>query len=289
MAASSSGVNWPGKTTDQENIEFSLLWTDYNFPQVFDIPIDKGTYYGKETVDTLNVVLNQKAVEIIGLEDPIGKTVQIWGKQRQIIGVLRDFHNRSLHEPIQPSVFFLEPENAGMMFGKLKAGKTREGLAHLQSVFAAVLPEVPLHYEFIDQKYAAKYKSETLTGSITYYFAFISILISCLGLFGLAAFMARQRTKEIGIRKVLGANVENITVLLSRDFLKLVLLAIVIASPLAYFFMGRWLEGFTYKIGISWWVFVLAGLLAVLVSLATTSFQAIKAALANPVKSLRTE
>jgi ABC-type antimicrobial peptide transport system permease subunit len=289
MAASSSGVNWPGKTTDQENIEFSLLWTDYNFPRVFDIPIDKGTYYGKETVDTLNVVLNQKAVEIIGLEDPVGKTVQIWGKQRQIIGVLRDFHNRSLHEPIQPSVFFLEPENAGMMFVKLKAGKTREGLAHLQSVFAAVLPEIPLHYEFIDQKYAAKYKSETLTGSITYYFAFISILISCLGLFGLAAFMARQRTKEIGIRKVLGANVENIAFLLSGDFLKLVLLATVIASPLAYFFMGRWLEGFSYKIGISWWVFVLAGLLAVLVSLATTSFQAIKAALANPVKSLRTE
>lgn len=289
MFASSSGLIWPGKTEEQGNIEFALLWTAYNFPEVFDIPIARGEYFKEGTVDTLNIVLNERAAEIIGMEDPVGKTVRLWGKERQIVGVLKDFHNRSLHEPIQPSLFLLDPKNAGAMFVKLKAGETIEGLDHMEAVFAGILPDVPLYYEFLDQEYAAKYRSEMLTGTITYYFALISILISCLGLFGLAAFMAKQRTKEIGIRKVLGANVENITILLSADFLKLVIIALLLASPVAYYFTASWLKGFAYKIDISWWVFLIAGLLAILISLATTSFQAIKAAIANPVKSLRTE
>ncbi len=289
ILASSSGVVWPGKTVDQENIEFSLLWTAHNFPKVFEVPLAEGNYYREGSADTLNIVVNQKAIEIMGIENPIGKSVQLWGKQRQIIGVLRDFHNISLHEAIQPTVFFLDPNNAGELFVKLKAGRTQAGLGHMKTVFEKVLPDVPLHYDFLDEEYAAQYQSEILTGKLTYYFAFVSILISCLGLFGLASFMAKQRTKEIGIRKVMGASVKSIATLISKDFLKLVLLSILIASPIAYYFMEEWLQDFVYKITISWWVFGFTATLAVLIALATIGFQAIRAAMANPVNSLRTE
>lgn len=289
MRASTSNVQWPGKTLDQGNIEFGLLWTAFNFPEVFDIPISEGRYYREGTLDTLSIVLNEKAVKIMGIEDPVGKTIQVWKKPRQIVGVLKDFHNRSLYEVIQPAIFFLEPDNAGMMFVKVKADQTSEALASLESKFEKVIPEVPLHYEFVDQKFAAEYSSELLTGTLASYFAIISILISCLGLFGLATFMARQRTKEIGIRKVLGASMGSITTLITKDFLKLVIISIFIAAPLAYYFMNGWLQNFEYRIEFQWWVIALAGILAVAVAMATICFQAIRAAMANPVKSLRNE
>jgi len=289
MGASTSGVNWEGKNMDQNNLEFSLLWTAYNFPETFDIPIHEGSYYQEGSADTMNIVVNQKAIEIMGINDPIGKTFQLWGEQRQIVGILKDFHNQSLYESIQPAIFLLEPNNAGMMFVKLKAGKTEEALFALGSVFKKQLPDIPLHYDFVEEQFAENYKSETLTSTLTYYFAFISILISCLGLFGLATFMTKQRTKEIGIRKVLGASVGGITTLISVDFLKLVGLAIIIASPLAYYLMNDWLEGFAYRINLTWWIFFIAGLLTILIAFATIGFQAAKAALVNPVKSLRTE
>lgn len=289
MVASSSGVSWPGKTLEQENIEFSLLWTAHNFTDVFDVPLKEGNYYREGSTDTLNIVLNEKAVEIMGIKDPIGKSIQLWRKPRQIIGVLKDFHNRSLYEPIQPAVFLLEPDNAGNMFVKLESGRTKEALASLQTVFTETLPDLPLHYNFVDEEYAAEYKSENLTGTLAYYFAVISILISCLGLFGLATFMAKQRTKEIGIRKVLGASVTSIITLVSKDLMKLVLLAVLIASPVAYYFMGTWLQGFAYKIQIHWSVFVVTAGFAILITLLTVGWQSIRSANANPVKSLRTE
>ncbi|MGW9684495.1 FtsX-like permease family protein [Flagellimonas sp. 2504JD1-5] len=288
--ASSSGLVWPGKTQEQENIEFALLWTAHNFPTAFDIPIQDGDYYREGTQDTLNLVINEAAANLMELgENPIGKTIQFWGDQRTIIGVLKDFHNRSFYEPIQPAVFMLAPENAGTMFIKLDGAKTQEGLASVQMVFEKVLPDTPLHYDFLDEEYAATYRTEMLTGTLARYFAIISILLSCLGLFGLATFMAKQRTKEIGIRKVLGASINNITVLISKDFLKLIALAIVIASPLAYYFMNEWLSDFAYRINIPAWAFGLAGGLTLLVTLLTIGFQAVKSAMANPVNSLRTE
>lgn len=288
--ASTSGVNWPGKTQEEENIEFALLWTAHDFPKVFDIPIEYGSYYKEGSQDTLNIVINQKGAELMQLgNDPIGKSIELWGRQRQIIGVLKDFHNRSLYEPIQPTVFILEPNNAGELFVKLDGAKTAAGLASIHQVFEDVLPDQPLHYDFLDEEYAVNYRAEILTGTLARYFAIISTLLSCLGLFGLVIFMAKQRTKEIGIRKVLGANVNNITLLISKDFLKLVLMALVIASPIAYYFMVRWLEDFEYRTTIPLWVFALASTLIITVTLLTIGFQAIKSALANPVKSLRTE
>ncbi len=289
MGASTSGVSWAGKSEDEEHIEFSILWTAHNFLDVFEIPLSEGSYYREGTADTLNIVLNQKAVEIMNIKDPVGKTIEVWGNKRQIIGVIKDFHNRSLYEAIQPSIFFLDPTDAGTMFVKLKANQRKIGLASLESIFTRVLPDVPLHYGFVDEEYAAKYKSETLTGSLTYYFALISIFISCLGLFGLAAFMAKERIKEIGIRKVLGASVGNITALLSKDFLKLVAIAFVIASPLAYILTTSWLEDFAYRIEVQWWVFAMAGGFTLVITLFTVGFQSIKSAIVSPVKSLRTE
>ncbi|WP_343487285.1 ABC transporter permease [Allomuricauda sp. d1] len=289
MSASTSGVVWPGKSIEQENIEFALLWGAHNFPDVFEVEVAEGTYYREGSMDTLNIVVNQEAVAVMGLQNPIGKSIQLWGQPRQIIGVLKDFHNQSLYEPIQPAIFLLNPENAGSLFVKIKAKKTKEALASLEAVFKSTIPNVPLYYDFLDEQFAASYKTELLTSTLAYYFAMISILISCLGLFGLATFMAKQRTKEIGIRKVLGAGVGSITALMSKDFLKLVLLSILVAAPLAYYFMDNWLQDFAYKINIRWWVFVLTGVLAILIALITIGFQAIKAAIANPAKSLRTE
>ncbi|MCL6266543.1 FtsX-like permease family protein [Flagellimonas myxillae] len=288
--ASSSGVSWPGKTQEQENIEFALLWTAHNFPETFEIPLEHGNYYREGTQDTLNLVINKTAANIMGLgDDPVGKAVDFWGGKREIIGVLKDFHNRSLYEPIQPTVFLLEPNNAGAMIVKLNGNQTKAALASVQAVFDKVLPNHPLHYDFVDQEYAANYSAELLTGALARYFAIISVLLSCLGLFGLATFTAKERTKEIGIRKVLGASVQNITVLVSKDFFKLIGIAILIASPLAYYFMGNWLGDFAYRINIPVLAFVLAGALTLLVSLITISFQAIKSATSNPVDSLRTE
>ena len=288
--ASSSGVSWPGKTQEQENVEFALLWTAHNFPEAFEIPVENGAYYLEGTQDTLNLVVNETAANLMELgEDPIGKTVQLWGSQRQIIGVLKDFHNRSLYEPIQPTVFLLDPNNAGEMFIKLNGVNTKEALTSVHAVFEKVLPDNPLHYDFIDQEYAANYRAETLTGTLARYFALISILLSCLGLFGLATFTAKERTKEIGIRKVLGASIQNITLLVSKDFFKLIGIAILIASPLAYYFMSIWLEDFAYRINIPALAFILAGGLTLLVSLITIGFQAVKSAKADPVNSLRTE
>ena len=288
--ASTSGVNWSGKRQEQENIEFAMLWTAHNFPEAFDIPLDKGAYYREGTQDTLNLVINQKAAEIMQLgENPIGKTIQLWGSPRQIIGVLKDFHNRSLYEAIQPTVFFLDPNDAGELFVKLDGEQTAQGLASVQNVFGQVLPESPLHYDFLDEQYAANYSTELLTGTLARYFALISTLISCLGLFGLAIFMAKQRTKEIGIRKVLGASINSITLLISKDFLRLITIAIAVASPLAYYFMTVWLEDFAYRIPIPLWAFAVAGIVTLSVTIMTIGFQSIKSAMADPVNSLRTE
>ena len=290
MQASTSGVLWPGKRPDQENIEFQILWSANNFPDVFDLKMAAGEFYrGDAITDSVHIVFNEKAIEIMEIEDPVGKTIQWWDKPRQIIGVVQDFHNRSLYEEIEPAAFLLEAESAGWLFVKSEAGQVAEAISSMEAAFKEVIPEVPLHYEFVDEQYQRLYESEELTGILANYFALISIFISCLGLFGLATFTAEQRTKEIGIRKVLGATTPGLVRLLSKDFLKLVFFAFVVASPLAYYFMENWLGAFAYRIDLSWNVFALAGGMAAFIAFVTVGFQSIKAALADPVKSLRSE
>ncbi len=235
-------------------------------------------------------VLNETALRITGYKDPIGKPFTFRQKRGTIIGVVKDFHFNSLHETINPLVLSL---NENMKWGKAlirtEPGKTNEALTSLEKICKQLNPKLPFTYQFSDEEYAKLYRSEQVVGQLANYFAFLAIFISCLGLLGLVMFTAEQRTKELGIRKVLGASPVTLFNLLSKEFLQLVLIALVIASPLAWLAMNNWLQNYAYKVAISWWMFVIAGIAAIAIALVTVSFQAIKAAVANPVKSLRTE
>ncbi|KAB7732851.1 FtsX-like permease family protein [Rudanella paleaurantiibacter] len=248
--------------------------------------------------DTNNrIILNEKSVKEMGFasaQAAIGKqAISDWGQDGHrftIVGVVKDFHFEDLHVPITPFGFMLNPRgNYNYAVINLKAGNTQTMLQTLESVWQRLNPAEPFEYSFLDADFQKNYEAENRLSTLVSYFTFIAILISCLGLFGLASFNVEQRVKEIGVRKVLGATVGSVMVLLSKDFLKLVLIAVVLASPLAWYAMDRWLQGFAYKITIEWWVFALAGALAVGIALFTVSFQSVKAALMNPVKSLRSE
>jgi len=290
MVASTSGVSWPEKRPDQENIEFQILWAASNFAEVFDVPLVSGRYYRDgSNYDTTSIVFNERAIEIMGLTDPVGKSVQWWGKQRQIIGVVKDFHNRSLYEKIEPAGFLLDRDNAGWLFVKANPGEMAEAISGLEAAFSDVLPNVPLHFEFMDEQYQEVYESEQLTGKLAKYFAIFSIFLSCLGLLGLATFFAEQKIKEIGIRKVLGASVVNLIGLLSKEFLLLVGMGLMIGIPISWYLLGSWLGNFEYRIELQIWMFIVPVALAIIIAGLTVGAQAFRAALADPVDSLRVE
>lgn len=288
--ASTGGVFWEGKTEDQGHLEFNILWAAGNYPEAFEIPMAAGRYYEKEGImDTFNIVLNEKAIEIMGFDEPIGKTITWWGQKRQIIGVIKDYHNASLYNEINPTGFLLDPLDAGSLYIRTEKGKTQEAIADLQAVFAQVLPEIPLHFDFVDEQIQQAYTSEVLTGTLAKYFAIIAIFISCLGLLGLATFLAEQKTKEIGIRKVLGASITNLIGLLSKDFLVLVGFGLAIGIPVSYYLLNGWLSNFAYKIDLAWWMFIIPVVAAILIAGLTIGAQAIRAAITNPIQSLRSE
>ncbi|MEM6699334.1 MAG: FtsX-like permease family protein, partial [Bacteroidota bacterium] len=290
LQSSTTGIKWEGKQEQEQNTSFKLQWADYNYLDVFKIPLASGRFYEEAMQsDSTALVINETAAEVMGMEDAVGQTVNMWGTKRQIVGVVKDFHNQSLHEIVAPMLIVLDPETTWSLFVRTEKGATSSAIAALQSTFSSILPDYQLEYEFLDEAYEQKYRSEIVTGQLVNYFALISILISCLGLLGLATFLTQQRTKEIGIRKVLGASVASIIGLLSKDFLVLILLAILIASPIAWYGMNQWLENFAYHVQVQWWLFGLTALAAIVVALLTIGFQSLKAALANPIKSLRNE
>ncbi|MEK7256791.1 MAG: FtsX-like permease family protein, partial [Bacteroidota bacterium] len=213
------------------------------------------------------------------------------GRDARLVGVLKDFNFESLHQEIQAMIFFIPRDSTffNALSIKVDGSKTQEVIAHVKAVWERFLPELPFDYQFLDAQYDQLYEAEQRQGKIFVGFALLAILVACLGLFGLARFVAQQRVKEIGVRKVLGATTPGIVGLLSKDFLKLVIVALVVASPVAWYFMNKWLENFAYRIDIQWWVFVAAGAAAVAIAFLTVSFQSVRAALANPVESLRSE
>ncbi len=242
---------------------------------------------------TVQVVLTKKAVDYLGYtpEEAIGKKVfaQL-GDNSYIVGVTEDFHSQSLHKPVGAYAFHNAPtEGRPFMLVKLDAGHLKSSMDQLEKIYHQNVPNGAFEYAFLDQYLQHLYAGEQRTAKIVLFFSALAIFIACLGLFGLAAFMAEQRVKEIGIRKVLGASVFGLTALLSGNFLRLVLVSILLATPVSWWLMHRWLQDFAYRIDISWWVFPVAGLLTALVALATVSLQAVKAALANPVNSLKRE
>jgi putative ABC transport system permease protein len=240
-------------------------------------------------------VINESAAGILGWNNPneaIGKALKYGDTKGNIIGVLKDFHFESMHQAIIPMIFLLLPPSQSYYNNvsvKIAGNDIASALSYMESTWKKFFPGTPFDYAFLDQKFDKLYASEQRQGTLFTLFACIAIFIACLGLFGLSAFTISQRIKEIGVRKVLGADVSGIVTLLSKDFLKLVGIAAIMAFPVAYYAMNNWLKDFAYRIHIQWWVFIIAGIIAAFIAFITVSFQAIKAAVANPVKSLRTE
>ncbi len=269
---------------------------DQDFAPTYEIKAVAGRNLSRDyTTDTSSFLLNEAAVKALSLKsngDAVGKQFQYGGNKGQIVGVLNDFHFESLHQRILPTVFMMPSRNSGGFNNisiKIAGNNISGALTHVEQTWKKLLPETPYDYTFMDENFIRLYEAEQRQGSIFTVFAFIAIFIACLGLFGLSAFAITQRIKEIGIRKVLGASVGNIVGLLSKDFLKLVGVAALIAFPLSWWAMHKWLEDFAYRIAIPWWVFLLAGIVAAIVAFATISLQAVKVANANPVKNLRIE
>ncbi len=287
--ASTYGIEWPGKS-DKDLIDFSVRTVDYGMIETLGISMKEGRSFSKDFgTENSKLIFNETAIKVMSLKDPIGQPVKMWGEEKTIIGVVKDFHIASLHEPIPPMVFMCQPEATSMVMAKIEAGREKATIEALQQFYQTYNPGYVLNFKFLDDTYQALYVSEQRISKLSRYFAGLAILISCLGLFGLAAFTAEQRTKEIGIRKVLGASVGSVVALLSKEFLKMVLIALVFATPLAWFLMEKWLSGFAYHIEIQWWTFAMAGLAAVVIAFLTVGYQRVKAAVANPVKSLRSE
>ena len=284
-------ISWEGKQ-EGDVVNFKPFSVGFDFPKIMRLELAEGRGFSRQvaTDSTEAFLVNEAAVKQMGMKDPIGKWVSAWDKKGRIIGVLRDYHTHSFHEPIKPIIMDVkEYEYFGVVLIRTEPGKTKEALTGLEKIYKDINPNYPFDYQFLDQEYAKLYRSEQVIAKLSNVFALLAIVVSCLGLLGLAMFSSEQRIKEIGIRKVLGATESSIVRLLSQDFLGLVLVAFVIATPVAWYTLSRWLEGFAYRVAMPWWVFALAGSLALLIALVTVSFQSIKAALANPVDSLRNE
>ena len=285
-----SGIQWEGKDPNSKT-EFTHTAVGYDFVTTMRAQVAQGRDFSKDFgSDSVDYLINETGVKTIGYKDPIGKPLTLWGKKGTIIGVVKDFHFNSLHEPINPLVLRLgENIEWGTALVRTEPGKTQQTLASLEKICKELNPRFPFTYKFSDEEYQNLYESEQVVNKLANYFAFLAIFISCLGLLGLAIFTSEQRTKEFGIRKVLGASPVTLFKLLSKEFLVLVLIAMVIAFPLAWIVMNAWLQDYFYRIQISWWMFGVTGAAALFIALTTVSFQAIKAAIANPIKSLRTE
>jgi len=270
----------------------NTIWVDYDFFTLMDLNLKKGRNFEKDMATDLDngFIINEAAARALGWADPIGK--RIGGSDTtagRVIGVVEDFNYKSLHSSIEPLVVMLAPENSGSLMARIAPGNFSETMAHIETTWQRFAPTHPMDYFFLDQSFNEQYRAEEKMLTIFGYFALLTIMIACMGLFGLASFMAEQRTREIGIRKVLGSSISQIVVLLTKDFAVLVLLAIVLACPLAWYGMDRWLQNFAYRTPVSIWVFVLAGLVTLTLAICTVGFKAARAAMSDPVLALRTE
>ncbi len=291
--SNSGGFHWEGKDPNL-NTDFATFWVTHEFGKTVGFEIAEGRDFSQDfPTDSSAVLINEATARFMGLPDPVGKTIRWEQGNKQnltIVGVVKDMIASSPFQPVKPAVYLMDYENVNWMDFRLNPDKSvNESLAIMEDVFKKVIPSAPFDYKFADEEYAAKFSQEERVGKLAAFFAGLAVLISCLGLFGLASFVAEQRTKEIGIRKIVGASVFSLWQLLSKDFVLLVLVASGIAIPLAYYYLHGWLQGYDYRISIEWGVFAWSVAGAMLVTLLTVSFQTIRAAVANPVKSLRVE
>lgn len=289
-SSTTGSYDWNGRPKDF-NPTVSQLAVEDNFQKMFNLKMKEGRWFAANSIaDQSNVVLNETAAKKLNLPKPIiGQRFDFQGKKGVVIGIVKDFHFKSLREKIEPLVLFNNTSWSLGLYVKAQPRREAEAIRAVEKVWNEMIPNYALDYKFLDDTYDRLYKSDQRTARLFNTFTIIAVLISCLGLFGLATFTAERRMKEIGIRKVLGASVTAIVTLLSTDFILLVLISIVVASPIGYYFMNKWLQGFEYKIELNWMLFAVSGIFAVIISLFTISYQSIKAALTNPVKSLRSD
>ncbi|OIN55767.1 ABC transporter permease [Arsenicibacter rosenii] len=289
--SNNGGFSWPGKNPDVSG-EFNTIWVTHDFGKTIGWQFKEGRDFSRQfSTDTSAIVVNEAAVKFMGLTgSPVGKVVTWGSSQYRIVGVIKDMLMESPYTPVYQTVYMMNYENVNWMILKLNPARSAsESIAAVEATFKKLIPNAPFDYKFADDEFGKKFTSEERIGKLAGGFAVLAILISCLGLFGLSSFVAEQRTKEIGVRKVLGASVLNLWGLLSRDFILLVLVAFCIATPIAWYFLDDWLLQYEYRTDLSWWIFALSGVGALLLTLLTVSFQSIKAALINPVKSLKSE
>lgn len=301
LSSSVPGTGNPGAYSEIENrngdlqvANLDLYYVDFDYIPLFKIKMVAGRPFSREfaTDTTQAMILNEAAVKMFGYKSPqdaIGKRFKQWGREGKIVGVTKDFHFRGLQEPIKPLSMRIEPGGSNLVSVNVTAANLPNTIAAIENKWKSLIPNRPFTYFFLDEFFDKQYRGEERFGKLFLNFSILAIFISCLGLLGLASYSTIQRTKEIGIRKVMGASVQNIIRLLSKEFLTLVVLSFFIAMPVAWYFMHAWLKDFPYRTPINWWVFLLAGCMALLIAVVTVSFQAVKAAVANPIKSLRTE
>lgn len=302
VAASSMGHSFTGQQTNTYNVVwegknpydkilFEQVRVNYDMIETIGVEMKEGRPFSREFgADSARIIFNEAAIKIMGLEDPVGKKVKIWGdSDMEIVGVAKDFHFQSLHEQVSPLFFVLSPENTWNVMVRVQAGQEKNTLEALKQSYESFNNGFTFNYDFLDEQYQVQYAAEQRVSLLSRYFAGFAILISCLGLFGLAAFTAERRLKEIGIRKVLGSSVMNIIYLLTSDFTKMVMIAIVITLPISYLLIKNWLDRFAYRITLDIWFFAGAGILALLIAWITVSYQAIRAAHINPAECLRDE
>jgi putative ABC transport system permease protein len=279
-----------GKIKEDIGVSAQKWQVDYDYLKTMGMHMIEGRYFSKDMAsDSEATVINETMAKKLGLTNPIGQRIENGWQKFTVIGVMEDFNFESMRQEVTPLCLVLSKYNSTIVAVKISGANTKQAIAYASNIWKGFSPNQAFRYTFLDESFANMYANVQRTGTIFTSFAVLAIIIACLGLFALSAFMAEQRNKEIGIRKVLGASVSGITAMLSKDFVKLVIVSIIIASPVAYWAMTKWLQDFAYRISISWWMVAVAGLSAIVIALLTISFQSIKAALMNPVKTLRTE
>ena len=285
---STGSAVWEGKDPSV-NAEINIILVNDDFVEVMGMDLLKGRSLTSDFgADTMNYIVNEVAAELMGFQDPVGKRLSIWGIRGRIIGMVKDFHNADMYEPIGPMIIMYEPRDSRMAMVRIQ-GNTREAIASIEEIFTRLHPAVPFRFEMMNESYREQYEGELIVSQLANIFSIIAIFISCLGLFALSAFSADQRSKEIGVRKVHGASVSQIILMLSKDYSKLMLIAIALAIPVTWFYAAEWLETFKYHTILKPVIFVLSGLIAFAIGTITVSFKSLQAAVVNPVESLKEE
>lgn len=290
IGSNTSGFDWPGKDPNY-SILISVNAVSFDYVETMKIEMVDGRSFSKEfTSDTANAfMVNEEMVRIMGMESAVNQRLSYWSTDGTIIGVMKNFHFQTVDRKVEPLVLYVNPKNINYMVIRLAAGDIQAGIDYVKSTWERVVPNYPFDYGFVDQDLDRAYRGWENLGSLLRYFTILAILIASLGLFGLASFTAEQRTKEIGVRKVLGASVSNIIILMSKEFTKWVLLSNLIAWPIAYLMMNNWLQEFDNRISLNWWIFAATGILTLLIALTTVSYQSVRIAMTNPVKALKYE